>query len=59
VIWGRRDPYVPVAHAEGQRDAFPDARIVILEDSGHWPYADNPQAVLDEILPFLKKQVTH
>jgi pimeloyl-ACP methyl ester carboxylesterase len=59
VIWGRHDPYVSVAHAEQQRDVFPNARIVVLEESGHWPSADDPAAVLEAMLPFLKAQVSH
>jgi pimeloyl-ACP methyl ester carboxylesterase len=55
VIWGAADPYVPVAYAERQRAFFPHARIVILEQSGHWPFADDPQAVADALIPFLEK----
>ncbi len=57
VIWGAADPYVPVRYAERQRDFFPRARIVILEQSGHWPFADDPQAVADALIPFLQKQL--
>lgn len=42
VVWGANDPYLPVALAERQREAFPSARISILEESGHWPFADDP-----------------
>jgi hypothetical protein len=28
-----------------QREAFPSAEIVVLEDSGQWPFADDPEAV--------------
>jgi pimeloyl-ACP methyl ester carboxylesterase len=54
VIWGARDPYLPVALAERQREAFPSAEIEILEDSGHWPFADNPEAVGRLVEPFLR-----
>lgn len=57
VIWGERDPYLPVALAERQREAFPSADVQILGDSGHWPFADNPTAVLERLLPFLRAQV--
>lgn len=56
VIWGRHDPYLSVAYAERQRDVFPDARVVVLEQSGHWPYADDPEAVRGALLPFLQEQ---
>ncbi|GIV96906.1 MAG: alpha/beta hydrolase [Herpetosiphonaceae bacterium] len=57
VIWGAADPFVPVRYAERQREFFPRARIVILEESGHWPFADDSEKVVDAILPFLQKQL--
>ncbi len=57
VIWGVADPYVPVRFAERQREFFPRARIVILEQSGHWPFADDPESVADALIPFLQKQL--
>jgi pimeloyl-ACP methyl ester carboxylesterase len=57
VIWGKHDPYVPVKYAERQREVFPHAEITVLNDSGHWPYADNPDAVANLVIPFLKRQV--
>lgn len=56
VIWGKRDPYVPVRYAEQQRDVFPDARVLVLERSGHWPFIDDPVAVADAMVPFLREQ---
>lgn len=57
VIWGARDPYVSVRYAEHQREVFPNAQIVVLDDSGHWPFADNPDAVGQAIIPFLRSQM--
>jgi pimeloyl-ACP methyl ester carboxylesterase len=57
VVWGKADPYVPVRMAERQRRAFPDAEIVILGRSGHWPHADDAEAVAAAVLPFLRRQV--
>jgi pimeloyl-ACP methyl ester carboxylesterase len=56
VVWGARDPYVPVKYAEMQRQFFDVDRVVILEDSGHWPMVDNPAAVADAVVPFLRRQ---
>lgn len=58
VIWGAADPYVPVVYAERQREFFRRARVVILERSGHWPFADDPEAVDAELVPFLREQIT-
>lgn len=56
VLWGKRDPYASVEYAERQRDVFPSARVVILENSGHWPFADDPDRVAAELIPFLRAQ---
>lgn len=56
VLWGARDPYVPIRFAEMQRRYFAVHRIVRLEDSGHWPMIDNPTAVQEEVIPFLRSQ---
>jgi pimeloyl-ACP methyl ester carboxylesterase len=53
VVWGNHDPYLPVSIAERQREVFPDAQVVILEGSGHWPFADDPDGVARVVVPFL------
>ncbi|MGH2978124.1 MAG: alpha/beta fold hydrolase [Solirubrobacterales bacterium] len=58
VVWGARDPYLGVELAQAQREAFPRARVVVLDDSGHWPFADDPQRTAGAIVPFLREQVT-
>src|SRR4051794_15966806 len=57
VIWGAKDPFVPVSLAKTQRQAFPDARIAILPNDGHWPFVDEPARVRDLAVPFLRKVV--
>jgi pimeloyl-ACP methyl ester carboxylesterase len=42
--------------AERQREVFRDARVTILPESGHWPLADAPDAVIAAVLPFLREQ---
>lgn len=57
VVWGRADPYIPVHQAELQRRSFDVQRVVVLERSGHWPMADDPDAVAGAVLPFLRARV--
>lgn len=57
VIWGAADPYLPVRFAEQQKDTFPSAQVVILPDSGHFPFADNPQGVAQALVPFLQDKL--
>jgi pimeloyl-ACP methyl ester carboxylesterase len=59
VVWGKHDPYVPVAFAERQREVFPDAQVVIMEGSGHWPFADDPDGVARVVIPFLRQLMGH
>jgi pimeloyl-ACP methyl ester carboxylesterase len=56
VLWGGHDHFVPRHHAEQQRRAFPRAEVVVLEDSGHWPFADDPEGTAGAVIPFLREQ---
>ncbi|MDB6106685.1 MAG: hypothetical protein JWO52_6684 [Gammaproteobacteria bacterium] len=57
VVWGAHDPYISLDFAERQREVFPRAEVLILSDSGHWPFIDNPDAVAHTIVPFLRRQL--
>ncbi len=57
VVWGAKDPFIGVEYAERQREFFDVQDVVILEDSGHWPFQDDPQAVERAVLPFLRSQL--
>jgi pimeloyl-ACP methyl ester carboxylesterase len=57
VIWGRADIYLPATLAQRQCETFARAQVVMLDDSGHFPYADNPTAVAALLMPFLQQQV--
>jgi len=57
VIWGAEDLFVPVYLAELQREFFPRAEVHELPGLGHWPFVDDPEAVLAILLPFLRAQV--
>jgi pimeloyl-ACP methyl ester carboxylesterase/2-polyprenyl-6-methoxyphenol hydroxylase-like FAD-dependent oxidoreductase len=55
VIWGDRDPYVPAALAERQREAFPRAEVHVLEQSGHWLFVDSGERVEELLLGHLQR----
>ena len=57
VVWGAEDPYLSVALAESQREAFPRAEVHILSGLGHWPFMDDPQRVNQIVVPFLQQQL--
>jgi pimeloyl-ACP methyl ester carboxylesterase len=56
VVWGAADPYLPVKFAHQQKESFPQAEVHLLKDSGHFPFADNPEGVAKEVVPFLIQQ---
>lgn len=57
VVWGAHDPYIKVEQAERQKQTFPGAEVVVLEDSGHWPMWDAPAEIEAAIVPFLARQL--
>jgi pimeloyl-ACP methyl ester carboxylesterase len=58
VLWPTDDPYLPVELAERQRQAFPSARIELLEGHGHWPFLEDPKQVASLVVPFLREQTS-
>jgi pimeloyl-ACP methyl ester carboxylesterase len=57
VVWGAKDPFVGVQYAERQREFFDVEDVVILPESSHWPFQDDPSRVEQAVLPFLAKQL--
>ncbi|MBA9001938.1 alpha/beta fold hydrolase [Thermomonospora cellulosilytica] len=57
-VWGARDPYIGAAQALIQRATFPDAEILVLPDSGHWPFIDNPDKVAEATTAFWSEHIT-
>lgn len=57
VVWGVADPFLPVKMAEAQKDIFADAQVVRLPQSGHFPFADDPEGVARAVVPFISQQL--
>ncbi len=53
IVWGRRDPIIPVEHAFAAARAIPPSRVVIFERSGHFPHADEPELFADTLAEFV------
>jgi pimeloyl-ACP methyl ester carboxylesterase len=52
VLWGARDPYIPVHFGEEYARVLPHAELEVLPDAGHWPWLDQPH-VVDRVVDFL------
>lgn len=51
---GRHDAWSPVAQHEEMLALLPDARLVVIEDAGHFAPVEQPGAVADDLVPFLQ-----
>jgi pimeloyl-ACP methyl ester carboxylesterase len=57
VLWGTKDAYLPSEQAERQREAFPSARVELLDGHGHWVMLEDPGRVASLVIPFLRRQL--
>ncbi|HEX8744833.1 MAG TPA: alpha/beta hydrolase [Thermoleophilaceae bacterium] len=57
VIWGDRDPFVPVYVANSNREGFPHADVHVYENSGHWPFVDEEERTVRLMRDFFGKHV--
>lgn len=48
-IWGERDAFAPPSSGADLSERMPDASVVVLEDAGHLPHLDRPDATADAI----------
>lgn len=54
VIWGSRDPLIPVAHAQIAHKGLPDSRLEIFEDAGHFPQLYDPVVFAQTLIDFIE-----
>jgi len=52
IMWGRRDPIIPVDHAFAAHDAIAGSRLEIF-DSGHFPHTEEPHRFVDVLSEFV------
>lgn len=53
IIWGDRDPIIPVAHAEETHRELPNSRLEIFEGVGHVPQLQSPGSFIAAVERFL------
>jgi pimeloyl-ACP methyl ester carboxylesterase len=53
IVWGDRDPVIPVEHAHRAQEAMPASRLEIFEGCGHFPHVEEPQAFAEVMADFL------
>jgi pimeloyl-ACP methyl ester carboxylesterase len=53
IVWGERDPIIPVAHAHAAHALVPGSRLEIFPDAGHFPHLDDPLRFVRLLLEFI------
>jgi pimeloyl-ACP methyl ester carboxylesterase len=53
IVWGERDPIIPVAHAEEAHRQLPSSRLEIFEGVGHLPQMEEPGRFIAALERFL------
>jgi pimeloyl-ACP methyl ester carboxylesterase len=53
IVWGERDPLIPVSHAREAHERIAGSRLEIFPGAGHFPYLDNPVLFAEVLLDFI------
>jgi pimeloyl-ACP methyl ester carboxylesterase len=54
LVWGDRDPIIPVDHGRRAHEAMPGSRLEVFEGVGHFPQAERPEQFVRVLLDFLR-----
>jgi pimeloyl-ACP methyl ester carboxylesterase len=49
LVWGDRDPVIPVQHGHAAAELLPDGRLVLFRGAGHEPHRYDPQRFADVV----------
>src|SRR5262249_50076096 len=56
ILWGMKDPAFPPRLLEKWHEPLPQAKLVELLHSGHWPHEEEPEKVIAALEEFLAGQ---
>jgi pimeloyl-ACP methyl ester carboxylesterase len=54
VIWGRRDPLIPIEHATVAHQQLPGSRLEVFDDAGHFPQLHEPLRFARTLIDFIE-----
>ena len=54
IVWGAKDEFAPVGGAHRFHKQMPGARLVVLDEAGHYVMEDDPERVGKEMRSFLE-----
>lgn len=53
IVWGARDPIIPVAHGRAAQRLIPGSRLEVFADAGHFPHVEEPDRFADLLAGFI------
>ena len=54
LVWGGKDKIVPLKYADIFKEEIKNSELKIIPKSAHSPHLDNPEKLLEAIIPFLR-----
>lgn len=54
IIWGAKDPLIPVQHARDAHERIPGSRLEIFPEAGHFPHRDDPRSFVTAVVGFIQ-----
>jgi len=54
IVWGERDPIIPVAHGRDAHAAMPGSRLEVFAGAGHFPHRDAPARFVSILEDFVR-----
>lgn len=52
IVWGRKDPIIPVGHGEHAHAITPGSRLEVFDGVGHFPQLERPEELAGILLDF-------
>ena len=53
IVWGERDPVIPVEHGLAAHEQMPGSRLELVERAGHFPQLSEPREFVDVLTDFI------
>ncbi|MEA2157168.1 MAG: hypothetical protein QOE11_3308 [Solirubrobacteraceae bacterium] len=55
IVWGERDPLIPVKHGYAAHEAMPGSRLEVFADAGHFAQLDEPVRFAGVLADFMEQ----
>ncbi len=59
IVWGMKDPWLPLSMAQNSASAIKQAEFIQLQNVGHYPQEHYYEAILEDLLPFVRRSANH